>query len=116
MIAKRYDFTPHNAGDTFEGITITLSQTVSAVTTPIDLTGATIKIVFKKQDQTTVISTLAIGSGITVDDAAGGVISIDPFTVFATPYTYEYDMEITFNSGTVKTYMKGFFKSICDIS
>ena len=116
MIAKRYDFTPHNAGDTFEGITLTLTQTASEVTTPIDLTGATIKIVFKKQDQTTVISTLEIGSGITVDDAEGGVISIDSFIVFATPYLYEYDMEITFNPSTIKTYMKGFFKSVGDIS
>ena len=111
MIAKRYDFKPHIAGDTFNGITITMTLTSGAVTSAIDLTGAAIKIVFKKHSQTTVISTLSIGSGITVDDAENGIFSIDPFTVFATPGTYEYDMQITYSGGNVKTYMKGFFES-----
>ena len=111
MIPKRYDFKPHIAGDTFNGITITMTLTSSGSTAPIDLTGMAIKIVFRKHGQTTVISTLEIDSGITIDDAENGVFSIDPFTVFATPYTYEYDMQFTYSGGDVKTYMKGFFEA-----
>ena len=111
MIPKRYDFKPHIAGDTFNGVQITMTLTSEGVTAPIDLTGMAIKIVFKKQDQTTVISTLEIGSGITIDDAVNGVFSIDPFVVFTTPYLYEYDMQFTYSGGNVKTYMKGFFLS-----
>lgn len=111
MIAKQYDFKPHTAGDTFNGVTITMTLTADAVTNPIDLTGVAIKIQFMKQYETTVVKTLEIGSGITIDNATAGVFSIDPFTVFTTPYTYEYDMQFTFSGGDVKTYMKGFFYS-----
>jgi len=116
MTPKRYDFTPHVAGDSFEGIQITMTLTSSGVTAAIDLTGAAIKIVFKKQGQSTVISTLEISTGITVDNATGGIFSIDPFTVFSVPYTYEYDMEITFSNGDIKTYMKGFFEVTAQIT
>ena len=116
MIAKRYNFTPHMAGDTFEGIQLTLTLTSGGSTAPIDLTGAAIKIIFKKQDISTTVSTLEIGSGITIDDATGGVFSIDPFTVFAVAYLYEYDMQITFSNGDIKTYMKGFFEVIEQIT
>ena len=109
MTPKRYNFKPHVAGDTFDGIQITMTLTSSGVTAPIDLTSMAIKIVFKKQDLTPVITTLEIGSGITIDDAVNGVFSVDPFTVWATPYLYEYDMQFTYGGGDVKTYMVGFF-------
>lgn len=116
MIAKRYNFKPHIAGDTFNGLSFTVTLTSGAVTAPIDLTDVDIKVVFKKQGISTVVSTLEIGSGITLDDAVNGEFSIDAFTVFTTPYTYEYDMQFTYASGVVKTYLKGFFKVLEQIS
>lgn len=109
MIPARYDFKPQIAEDTFNGLQFTATLTTEGVTAPIDLTTVAIKIVFKKQGQTAVTSTLEIGSGITLDDAVNGVFSIDPFTVFAAPYTYDYDIEFTYASGVVKTYLKGLF-------
>lgn len=109
MIAGDYNFKTHVAGDTFEGVQITLTLTSGETTSPIDLTGSTIKLQFIKVGNTAVASTLEIGSGITVDDAANGIFSIDPFTVWSDDGIYEYDVQVT-NGSTVKTYMKGEFK------
>ena len=116
MIAKRYNLTPTIAGDTFNGVQFTVTLTSGGTTAPIDLTDMGIKVVFKKQGQSTVISTLEIGSGITLDDAENGVFSIDEFTAFTTPYTYVYDMEFTYSNGTVKTYLKGNFEVLEQIT
>ncbi len=116
MIPKRYNFKPCVANDTFNGVTMTITQTSNSITTTVDLTSVAIKIVFKKQDLSPVISTLEIGSGITLDDAVNGVFSIDPFTVFSDAYTYEYDMQFTYSNGDVKTYLKGFFESKAEIT
>lgn len=99
-----YNFKPQVAGDTFDGISLTITEDG----TPIDLTTVSeIKIVFIRRNTSSAASTLTDGSGITIDDAAAGEFSIDPFTVWTTAGEYDYDLQFTYTGGDVKTYLKG---------
>jgi hypothetical protein len=95
-------------GDTFDGVSFTLSDLDDVA---IDLTGATIKIDFKNKGNA-VMKTISIGSGITVNNATAGIFQIDSFLVILTTGSLEYDIEITFPSGMVKTYVTGTFNII----
>lgn len=107
MIPAIYNFKEQYAGDTFNGIQLTATLNGS----PIDLTNITIKIQFKVSIEKASVKDLIIGTGLTLVDAVNGVFKIDSFTVFTTPNitNYLYDLEFTYSSGVVKTYMKGDF-------
>lgn len=107
MIPGKYNFKPQYAEDTCNGIQVTATLTSGETTAPIDLTNIAIKMVFKKQGESTAVLTFEIGTGITLTDAENGVFTVDAFTVPTTPYTYVYDIEFTYPSTVVKTYMQG---------
>jgi len=111
-MAGIYNFKTQTAGDTFNGLSFTATLNDVA----IDLnTVSGIKLTFKTENGETTTATYTVGSGITVDDASAGQFSLDSFTVFAEG-TYIYDLEFTYSSGVVKTYMKGIMKVLKQIS
>lgn len=112
MTPKKYDFKPQYKGNTFRGAELTFSNEVNGVATPIDLTGATIEMVFKTSINSAAVKTLTINNGLKVVDAAGGVIQIDEFMVDLPASKYLYDIKISFNSGTVSTYVTGTFEVV----
>ena len=92
-------------GDTFRSINFTGTQGG----TPLDLTGAAIKIEFRYSCTTgSIVYNAEVGSGVTITDAAGGMFSLDEFTPITWEIgTYYYDVRITFSNGDIKTYIKG---------
>ena len=96
----------HIKGDTFEGVQFTLINSTTA--TPIDLTSATIRVQFRKKKITwSLIKEITTTSGVTITDAVNGVFVIDSFILDWVEDRYYYDVEVTFPSGLIKTYIKG---------
>lgn len=114
MTPATYNIPNQYAGDTFDGFQVTVTQTSNDVTTPINLTNITIACKFKK-DSSTVLD-LTEGSGITIVDAEDGIFKIDAFSVPTDAGTYNYDIQFTYSSGSVKTYMRGTMKVIQQIT
>ena len=90
-------------GDTINAKRFTLTKTVDAVTSAIDLTGAAITITFVKFQQKI---TKSIGSGVTVITADAGIFELDSFSL-PTVGDWAFDVQITFAGGDVKTYLTG---------
>lgn len=105
MIPAFKKIKPQLKNDTFNGVRFTLSPTT-------DLTGASIRTQFRKGSKTNPVEVdLSIGSGITVEDLVNGVFVWDEITPLDWDvFTYYYDVQITFASGDVKTYIEGTMK------
>lgn len=101
--------------DTFESVNFNIADGVGD---PIDLTGISAHIQFRFRCKTgAVVKDITIGSGITLTDAVNGVLTIDEFTpITFEPDNYFYDVEITFTSGKIKTYVFGTFEVLQDIT
>ena len=114
-MAGIYNIQDHKKGDTFDGVRFTLTK--SSDGSAIDITSATIACKFRKQTKTgTALANLSIGAGITVVDATNGVFEIDAFVIDWNPSRYYYDVEITFASGVIKTYIEGTLNVIQDVT
>jgi hypothetical protein len=95
-------------GDTFTGLKMTFYDGVGLEKTPMDLTGASVVIAFKKgAGQNAVFSFKTSDSTITIPDPENGEIFLQPRLINYPAYTYVFDVDVTFLSGTVKTYFKG---------
>jgi hypothetical protein len=101
-------------GDTYDGVQFTLLGTGSV---PIDLTGAAIKSQFRHLSKTgRIVKEVTDGAGITVSDAVNGIFQIDSFIIDWAAATYYYDIEITFLSGVVRTYIQGTLTTTQDVT
>lgn len=98
-----YDFPQHESGDTFNGITFTVTKN-SAV---LDLTNALIVATFILQTNKSYVKTLEVGSGITITHADAGVFQITSQVIGWRAGTYNYEIKFTLENGTVKTYIEG---------
>ena len=110
------DLPDQYAGDTFAARTYTVTRTVAGVTTPENLTGVAIRldIASGAQQGPTVIE-LAVGSGITVVNAAGGVFRVEPFAIPAAG-AYRYDIQFAYPDGRVRTYLRGRMTVLADVT
>lgn len=94
-------------GDTFIGqeFTLTVNGTLA------DLSGALISMQLKESRDALVMAVLTLDNnlngGITITDAVNGVFCIDEQIIDVPSLCYVYDIQITFQDGTVKTYIKG---------
>jgi len=111
-----YNFKTHVRGDGFNGVQFTLSNITTA--TPIDLTAAIIRCQFRKGSKSGGLSLdLSIGNGITVDDAVNGTFTLDAISSMELAVSiYYYDVEVTFSSGVVKTYVQGVLEIVNDVT
>jgi len=93
--------------DTFSG-SVTLIDT--ATQTPIDLTGATVRMDVKADyaAATPVALSFAAGSGLTLDEPAGKVSFSKTMSI--PPAEYVYDLQVTFPGSIVRTYLRGRIK------
>lgn len=111
MTPGTYNFNTHYKGDTF-GFNDPVEFTLNT-----DLTGATVKIQFRKLNkQGAVLKEVTNSSGITVSDAANGVFTIDEFEVDWVAGTHYYDIEVTDSSSKVTTYIQGTIKIEQDVT
>jgi hypothetical protein len=113
MKPATYNMPNHYKGDTFNAITFTIKEDAVAV----DLTGAAIKMDFRKVSATgDPQQSMSIGSGITIVNDVGGIFKLDSFINNWAAQTYVYDAEITFADGSIKTYFKGSLKVEQDVA
>lgn len=108
MLPGSYDIKKQYAGDTFDGLRMTLTRTEDSITTPIDLTGAdvTFHLNYGAKGGKEVLN-LSVGKGVTIENAAQGIFRIDPFKVPEDPGTYFYAVRVMFPADVVKTYVEG---------
>lgn len=75
---------------------------------PIDLTNVAIKMEIRQSETAkNYLKQFIVDSGITKTDAANGVFRIDAFIADLPATSYVYDLQFTYNSGVVATYLKG---------
>lgn len=98
----------HIKGDTFDEVAFSIA--INGV--PVDLTGATIKMQLKKNDNLLIpiLSLTSAGSaGITITSPTGGLFKINSQIIDIEAFNYVYDIQFTLASGVVKTYISGNF-------
>lgn len=105
----------HIKGDTFNQVAFELKIDSVAV----NLTGAVIKMQLRKNanDVSPALSlTSASSAGITITNATSGLFKINEQIIDIPVDTYQYDIQITFSSGVVKTYIAGSFNITPEIT
>ena len=101
-------------GDTFAEVPFQINKDGI----PLDLTGAIIHMQLRKSPGSTVYLNLTsvANAGITIISALNGSFKINEMILNLEANVYLYDIEITFPSGEVKTWISGQFTVINDIT
>ena len=105
----------HIKGDTFDEVAFSIKINNVAV----NLTGATIKMQLKKNDNLLVpiLSLTSVASaGITITSPTNGLFKINSQIIDIEPFNYVYDIQLTLATGVVKTYVSGNFIISKDIT
>ena len=89
--------------------------TLLADTTPINVIGSTVYIQVRKGCGGTLALTLTNGSGITLGGVDNNQITVSKLVDIAKG-NYVWDMQVTFTSGVVKTYLEGDFIVYDDVT
>jgi hypothetical protein len=107
MTPATYNIQALVSDNTFEQLAMQLTDG----TNPINITGCTIKFTVKPtKDSTNFIfqKTTASGGGVSITNAAQGRFLIEQINEFEYPEgEYLYDIQFTFTTGKVKTYLQG---------
>jgi len=82
---------------------------------PIDLSTATMLMQVRKKAGDTVALALTEGNGLTVSGAGNNIVTISKVISIAADI-YQYDMQATFASGVIRTFIKGKFTVPADIT
>ena len=105
----------HTKGDTFNEVAFEVKKNGTA----INLTGATIKMQLRKcySDVTSALALTSVSSaGITITGASAGQFKINAQIIDIEVFNYVYDIQFTLSSGEVKTYVKGGFNIIPEVT
>ena len=111
---NRYNFKNHIKGDTLKEIVFTMTLNEE----PMDLTDVIIQSQFRKHPNSkdaVLFLTSVDNEGITITENPGE-FKINQQIIDIPAGDYVYDIEFTFDDGTVKTYIYGDFKVIQDIT
>lgn len=94
-----YNFSDHIKGDTFNQKNINFG---------FDITDAKIEINFKTQvNSKTSFFWSTVDNSITITDGVNGNIILNSKIIDVAAGTYQYDLQITFADGRVRTYFNG---------
>jgi hypothetical protein len=99
-------------GDTLQR-TITLTD---GSNNAIDLSTAAVKIEVRTKPDGDIKLTMTEGDGITVGGTGNNVITISKVISISDSCALYYDLQATFPSGVVSTYLKGNFNVVKDIT
>ena len=105
----------HIKSDTFDQVNFELKVN----TVVKNLTGAVIRMQLRKtaDDTTPALSLTSVGgAGITITSPTTGLFKINTQIIDIPVFDYEYDIEIAFADGTVKTYVSGIFSITQEIT
>jgi hypothetical protein len=109
-MAKTYNFPNQYNGDSFDIITFNFFTDSATNGNEIDLTGATPRMQVRKDVIGDLVKTFTIGDGLEWVDQSTGIFRTTSFIVDWGWGEYDYDLQITYSSGRVKTYLKGKIK------
>lgn len=99
-----YNIAAHRRGDTWGGLAMTVTVNGSVV----DLTGCSIRMQCRKKYTPIKVYELSTASGdIELTDPTNGIFTILPKIVNFDASAYNYDIQFTFPSGLVRTYVAG---------
>jgi len=109
-----YTIPPALRGDTWPGIT---SITIQTSGVPVSLSAASIKMQLREDIDSPVALELSTSNGlIVVTNPVGGTFQIPP-QIISIPFgTYNYDIQVTFPTGIVTTYITGTWQITPDIT
>lgn len=82
----------------------------------IDITNCTILLQLKRGYGQPSALSLSTGSGLTISDATHGIFRIDSQIIDIPAFVYLYDIQISFPSGEVETYISGTWTITGDVS
>lgn len=114
MTAATYNLPNHIKGDTFPGVSFTITVNGS----PLDLTNATVRLYLRNKYKILkhrFSTDVAIG-GMTITDPTNGIVRLDEQIVDVAAGTYNYDLEITLVTGEVYTYVNGTWTILQDVT
>jgi len=114
MTPAIYNFSNQYKGDSFDSTQFTVKD--ADTTLPIDLTGTSIRIQFRNVLSGPTIKTLTIGDGISMPSPSTGVFTMDEFIIDWAAGKYLYDIQFTFPTGNIKTYLTGGVTIISDVT
>lgn len=110
MIPGTYNYGNQYRGDTLNSIQFTLTTN----SLPLDLTDISIKCQFRLPFKGKTVKEISVGEGIIVSNPESGIFNIEPFIVTWDAGLYMYDIEFSYPSGVIKTYIKGTINIISD--
>jgi hypothetical protein len=114
MTPKEYTIAPHVSGDSWNGIDLI---TISINSAPPDEELVSAKIQFRKSSMGSVFLTLDSADGsVVIEDAALWQMSVPSQIVSLSPDDYYWDLQTTDASGSIKTYVKGTWTILGDIT
>jgi len=96
-----YNLPITKSGDTFDGITFNIE--VNSVA--LDITNSVIIMQLRQKNE--LKKELRTGSGLTITNGVGGIFQINALIIDLLAGVYDYDIQIIFTDGTVKTYISG---------
>lgn len=101
-------------GDTFDGVQFQIKVDAA----PLDLTGCQIRMQIRNDYGGRVYLDLRSISAdqIIITDAVNGIFRIVPRIIDLDAKTYKYDIQITFPSGEIRTWIEGLFTVINDVT
>jgi hypothetical protein len=107
-----YNIPDQRRGDTWDGIN-KISITQNGI--PVNLTNSFIKMDFRRNIDTPVIMTFSTeNSGITITSVSS--IRVMPKVIEVPFAKYYYDLQVTFPTGIIKTYVSGTWNITPDIT
>lgn len=104
----------HIKGDTFEAVNFEILINGS----PIDLTNCVLRMQLRKEYGGVIIKSFTTigGDGLTITNGTLGLFKINKQIIDVTAFSYLYDMELDYQNGDVKTYIKGNFTITNDVT
>lgn len=101
-------------GDTWPGIT---SITITTNGVPVSLSAASIKMQLREDlDSPVTLELSTDNGGIVITNALSGTFQIPPQIINIPFDTYNYDIQVTYPSGIIKTYITGTWQITPDIT
>lgn len=108
MVPEVINFDPITKGNTFPAKTFFLSTGTTGATTPLNLTGYTIDIVFRAHAEGIALKKLSIGDGIILSNPTNGEFIVEKISPCDFPVgNILYDIKVKDSNDDIITYIKG---------
>lgn len=104
---------PHTSGDTWRGLTLTLSVNGA----PLNLTGASVKMQMRKapSDSTAAYTWSTTDGSIVITNPTAGALTINKRNISGTN-SLHFDVQVTAQNGDVRTMVRGTLPLVQDVT